>query len=90
MRNTTELPVDSAAVRWTARLVYCAMAPFVLVGGLLVDLHSFNLRVVRTVYDAFGGDDPAVPEVIIGFVDGVIAISSLLAFILLAAPGSAP
>ena len=81
---------DSAAVRWAARLVYCAMAPFVLVVGVLVDLHSFNLRVVRTVYDAFGGDDTAVPEVITGFVNGVIAIASLLAFILLAAPGSAP
>lgn len=42
-----------------ARLVYCAMAPLVLVGGLFVDiigdLHSFLLRVVRTVYYAFGG-----------------------------------
>lgn len=36
--NETELAVDSAAVRWAARLVYCAMAPFVL----LVDLHSFS------------------------------------------------
>lgn len=85
---------DSAAVRWAARLVYCAMAPLVVVGGLLVDravdLHSFLLRVVRTVYYAFGGDDTAVPEMITGFVDGVIAIASLLAFILLAAPGSAP
>tara|TARA_B100001094_G_C18128753_1_gene771005 strand:- start:1238 stop:1489 length:252 start_codon:yes stop_codon:yes gene_type:complete len=66
---------DSAAVRWAARLVYCAMAPFVLVVGLLVDLHSFLLRVARTVHNAFGGIDPAVPEVFLFFLYGVTCIA---------------
>ncbi len=72
--NEIEKP-DSAAVRWAARLAYCAMTPFVLVGGLIVDLHSFNLRVAITVHDAFGGDDPAVPEVAVGMVN--LAVGSV-------------
>ena len=73
---------DSAAVRWAARLVYCAMAPFVLVGGLLVDiiwdLHSFNLRVAWIVFGAFGGSDLSLFEGIIGFLYGVTFIVALI------------
>jgi hypothetical protein len=87
--NETELAVDSAAVRWAARLVYCAMAPFVLVGGLLVDLHSFNRRVVRTAVFAFGGDESAA-DGLIGFGYGVIFLAFTLAFALATTPGSAP
>ena len=57
---------DSTAVRWAARLVYCAMAPFVLVGGLLVDIHGSMVRVARIVCGEFGWDDPALPEVVVG------------------------
>ena len=77
---------DSAAVRWAARLVYCAMAPLVVVGGLLVDLHSFNLRVVRTVYYAFGGDDTAVPEMIVTLLYAVSYLATVLAIFSATAP----
>jgi hypothetical protein len=81
---------DSAAVRWAARLVYCAMAPLVVVGGLLVDravdLHSFLLRVVRTVYYAFGGDDTAVPEMIVTLLYAVSYLATVLAIFSATAP----
>ena len=70
-------------MRWAARLVYCAMAPFVLVGGLLVDiiwdLHSFNLRVAWIVFGAFGGSDLSLVEGIIGFLYGVTFIATVTA-----------
>ena len=78
---TPDSESDSAAVRWAARLVYCAMAPFVLVGGLLLDLNWFVLRVARTVHNAFGGDDPAVPEGIVGVLYAVTIIATVAALL---------
>ncbi len=69
---------DSAAVRWAARLVYCAMAPLVLVGGLLVDLHSFLLRVAWIVFGAFGGSDLSLFDGIIGSLYGVTFIVAFI------------
>jgi len=70
---------DSTAVRWVARLAYCAMAPFVLVGGLITDLHSFLLRVADNVHDAFGGIDSAVPELAAGVLTAIIVIGTTIA-----------
>ncbi len=77
---------DSAAVRWAARLVYCAMAPFVLVGGLLVDLHSFLFRVAWIVFGAFGESDPAVPEMIVILLYAVTFIATFIAIFSATAP----
>jgi hypothetical protein len=50
------------------------MAPFVLVGGLLADLYGFMVRVMQTVCDAFGWDDPANPEIAAEMVNFIFAI----------------
>ena len=59
--------------RWTARLVYLVLAPFVLAAGLLADLHAAMVRVATTVCDAFGWDGPAVDdasELLVGVIIG--------------------
>lgn len=81
---------DSAAVRWAARLAYCAIAPFVLVGGLITDLHSFLLRVAIAVHDAFGGIDPAVPEIAAGLLTAAIFIGTFIGTAIFSALEAAP
>lgn len=63
----------SAVERWAARLVYFVLAPFVLVGGLLAELHAAMVRVTTTVGVAFGWDDPALPDRAVGVVNFSIA-----------------
>lgn len=74
----------SAVERWAARLLYLVLAPFVLVGGLLADLHFAMVRVATAVCDAFGWDDPALPEVAVGGVNLAIASVGLAGLLLYA------
>jgi len=73
----------SAVERSAARLVYLVLAPFVVVGGLLADLHAAMIRVATTVCDAFGWDDPALPEVAVGVVALAIASAGLAGCLIL-------
>jgi hypothetical protein len=45
-----------------------------------------NLRVVRTVYYAFGGDDTAVPEMIVTLLYAVSYLATVLAIFSATAP----
>jgi len=60
------MSTDERAVMWAARLVYCAMTPFVFVAGLVADLHWFILSVAYAVHDAFGADALEIPELAAG------------------------
>jgi hypothetical protein len=48
----------SALERWAARVVYLAVAPFVVVGGLLLDIYDSMVRVATAVSAALGHGDP--------------------------------
>ncbi len=47
----------SALERWAARLLYLAIAPFVVVVGLLLDIHDSMVRVATAVCIALGNGD---------------------------------
>lgn len=53
----------SVVVRFTASLVYCIIAPFVLLVRTITDLNSFSFKVAYATHEAFGGEDPEVVEV---------------------------
>lgn len=69
----------SVAVRFTASLVYCVIAPFVLLVRTGIDLKSFVFKVAYATHEALGGEDPEVVEVTI-FVLGLLLGATVFLF----------